>query len=90
MQILLWFSVLITSELWLGSVLYNYSSTRLSTSFRIPKVFTLTEMINHGKKCNKNVGTKILFIKKSLMVVDMPYKSYDTSNLSFKKCKKNN
>ena len=44
----------------LGSVLYNYSSTR--------KV-TLTEMINHSKSVR-------LGVKKSLMVVDMPFKTY--------------
>ena len=56
----------------LGSVLYNYSTTR--------KV-TLTEMINHSKSVKSG-------IKKSLMVVDMPYKSYDTSNLALKNAKK--
>ena len=44
----------------LGSVLYNYSST---------KKVTLTEMINHSKSVR-------LGIKKSLMVVDMPFKTY--------------
>ena len=44
----------------LGSVLYNYSTTR--------KV-TLTEMINHSKSVRPGV-------KKSLMVVDMPYNTY--------------
>ena len=53
----------------LGSVLYNYSSTR--------KV-TLTEMINHSKSVR-------LGIKKSLMVVDMPYKTYDTKVSARKK-----
>jgi len=48
----------------LGSVLYNYSTTR--------KV-TLTEMINHSKSVR-------LGVKKSLMVEDMPYKTYDTTN----------
>ena len=47
----------------LGSVLYDYSTTR--------KV-TLTEMINHSKSVRKGV-------KKSLMVVDMPYKTYNTN-----------
>jgi len=56
----------------LGSVLYNYSSTR--------KV-TLTEMINHSKSVR-------LGIKKSLMVVDMPYKTYDTNKSAFKNAKK--
>ena len=50
----------------LGSVLYNYSTTR--------KV-TLTEMINHSKSVK-------LGIKKSLMVVDMPYKTYKTKKLA--------
>ena len=44
----------------LGSVLYNYSTTR--------KV-TLNTMIEHSKSVKKG-------IKKSLMVVDMPYKTY--------------
>tara|TARA_B100001113_G_scaffold80074_1_gene63066 strand:+ start:213 stop:986 length:774 start_codon:yes stop_codon:yes gene_type:complete len=56
----------------LGSVLYNYSTTR--------KV-TLTEMINHSKSVR-------LGIKKSLMVVDMPFKTYVTKNLALKNAKK--
>ena len=52
----------------LGSVLYNYSSTR--------KV-TLTEMINHSKSVR-------LGVKKSLMVVDMPFKTYTTKNIALK------
>ena len=44
----------------LGSVLYNYSTTR--------KV-TLNTMIEHSRSVKKG-------IKKSLMVVDMPYKTY--------------
>ncbi|MDC3022766.1 3-methyl-2-oxobutanoate hydroxymethyltransferase [Candidatus Pelagibacter sp.] len=56
----------------LGSVLYNYSTTR--------KV-TLTEMINHSKSVRMGV-------KKSLMVVDMPYKTYSTKNLALKNAKK--
>ena len=56
----------------LGSVLYNYSTTR--------KV-TLTEMINHSKSVRMGV-------KKSLMVVDMPYKTYDTKALALKNAKK--
>ena len=56
----------------LGSVLYNYSTTR--------KV-TLTEMINHSKSVR-------LGIKKSLMVVDMPYKTYDTTTAALKNAKK--
>jgi len=56
----------------LGSVLYNYVSTR--------KV-TLTEMINHSKSVR-------LGVKKSLMVVDMPFKTYTTKNIAFKNAKK--
>ena len=56
----------------LGSVLYNYSTTR--------KV-TLTEMINHSKSVR-------LGVKNSLMVVDMPYKTYDTTNSALKNVKK--
>ena len=56
----------------LGSVLYNYPST---------KKVTLTEMINHSKSVR-------LGIKKSLMVVDMPYKTYETKNLALKNAKK--
>ena len=56
----------------LGSVLYNYSSTR--------KV-TLTEMINHSKSVR-------LGVKKSLMVVDMPFKTYDTNKSALKNAKK--
>ena len=56
----------------LGSVLYNYSSTR--------KV-TLTEMINHSKSVR-------LGVKKSLMVVDMPFKTYTTKNIALKNAKK--
>ena len=56
----------------LGSVLYNYSTTR--------KV-TLTEMINHSKSVR-------LGVKKSLMVVDMPFKTYATKNLALKNAKK--
>ena len=56
----------------LGSVLYNYSTTR--------KV-TLTEMINHSKSVR-------LGVKKSLMVVDMPFKTYATKSLALKNAKK--
>ena len=56
----------------LGSVLYNYSTTR--------KV-TLTEMINHSKSVR-------LGVKKSLMVVDMPFKTYDTNKSALKNAKK--
>ena len=56
----------------LGSVLYNYSTTR--------KV-TLTEMINHSKSVR-------LGVKKSLMVVDMPFNTYATKNSALKNAKK--
>ena len=56
----------------LGSVLYNYTTTR--------KV-TLTEMINHSKSVR-------LGVKKSLMVVDMPFKTYNTKNVALKNAKK--
>ena len=56
----------------LGSVLYNYSSTR--------KV-TLTEMINHSKSVR-------LGVKKSLMVVDMPFKTYTTKKKALKNAKR--
>ena len=56
----------------LGSVLYNYSTTR--------KV-TLTEMINHSKSVR-------LGVKKSLMVVDMPFKTYISKNIALKNAKK--
>ena len=56
----------------LGSVLYNYSTNR--------KV-TLTEMINHSKSVR-------LGVKKSLMVVDMPFKTYDTNKSALKNAKK--
>ena len=56
----------------LGSVLYNYSTTR--------KV-TLTEMINHSKSVRMGV-------KKSLMVVDMPYNTYNNPKTALKNAKK--
>ena len=56
----------------LGSVLYNYSTTR--------KV-TLTEMINHSKSVRMGV-------KKSLMVVDMPFNTYATKKSALKNAKK--
>ncbi len=56
----------------LGSVLYNYDSTR--------KV-TLTNMIDHSKSVR-------LGIKKSLMVVDMPYNTYKSNSLALKNAKK--
>ena len=56
----------------LGSVLYNYSTT---------KKVTLTEMINHSKSVR-------LGVKKSLMVVDMPFKTYATKNIALKNAKK--
>ena len=56
----------------LGSVLYNYSSTRS---------VTLTEMINHSKSVRQA-------IKKSLMVVDMPYNTYNSNSSALKNAKK--
>ena len=56
----------------LGSVLYNYSTTR--------KV-TLTEMINHSKSVRSGV-------KKSLMVVDMPYQTYRSKIEALKNVRK--
>ena len=47
----------------LGSVLYNYKSTR---------EVTLNTMIEHSKSVR-------LGVKKSLMVVDMPYNTYRNS-----------
>ena len=52
----------------LGSVLYNYNTTR--------KV-TLTNMIDHSRSVR-------LGVKRSLMVVDMPYNTYNTKNLALK------
>ena len=49
----------------LGSVLYNYKST---------KEVTLETMINHSKSVRYGV-------KKSLMVVDMPYNTYRNPKL---------
>ena len=56
----------------LGSVLYNYSTTR--------KV-TLNQMIEHSKSAR-------LGIKNSLMVVDMPYKTYTNKKSALKNAKK--
>ncbi len=56
----------------LGSVLYNYNSTR--------KV-TLNMMIEHTKSVRKGVS-------KSLLVVDMPYNTYRTRNEALKNCRK--
>ena len=56
----------------LGSVLYNYSTTR--------KV-TLNTMIEHSKSVKKG-------IKKSLMVVDMPYKTYKNPKEALANAKK--
>ena len=55
----------------LGSVLYNYPST---------KKVTLTEMINHSKSVR-------LGVKNSLMVVDMPYNTYRNSKEALKNSK---
>ncbi len=56
----------------LGSVLYNFSTTR--------KV-TLADMIKHSKSVRQGV-------KKSLMVVDMPFNTYTTSSLALKNARK--
>jgi len=56
----------------LGSVLYNYSTTRN---------VTLTEIINHSKSVRFGV-------KKSLMVVDMPYETYNTPSTALKNAQK--
>ena len=56
----------------LGSVLYNYSTTRH---------VSLTMMIEHSKSVRKG-------IKKSLMIVDMPYNTYNNKTQALKNCKK--
>ena len=56
----------------LGSVLYNYNST---------KKVTLTNMIDHSKSVRMGV-------KKSLMVVDMPYKTYKSNSSALKNARK--
>ena len=56
----------------LGSVLYNYNTTR--------KV-TLTNMIDHSKSVRRGVY-------KSLMVVDMPFNSYNSNSSALKNAKK--
>ena len=56
----------------LGSVLYNFSST---------KKVTLDMMINHSKSVRMG-------IKKSLMVVDMPYNTYRNSKEALKNARK--
>ena len=56
----------------LGSVLYNYKTTRN---------VTLHTMIEHSKSARQG-------IKKSLMVVDMPYKTYQSKNDALRNSKK--
>ena len=56
----------------LGSVLYNYKSTR---------EVTLNTMIEHSKSVRMG-------IKKSLMVVDMPYKTYNTNISALKNARR--
>ena len=56
----------------LGSVLYNYNST---------KEVSLNSMIEHSKSVRMG-------IKKSLMIVDMPYNTYRNSNEALKNAKK--
>ena len=55
----------------LGSVLYNYKST---------KEVTLDVMINHSKSVR-------LGVKKSLMIVDMPYNTYRNPKVALKNAK---
>ena len=56
----------------LGSVLYNFETTR--------KV-SLSMMIEHSKSVRKGV-------KKSLMIVDMPFNTYKNKSQALKNCKK--
>ena len=56
----------------LGSVLYNYSTTR--------KV-SLDQMIEHSKSAR-------LGVKNSLMVVDMPYRTYRNKKIALKNAKR--
>ena len=56
----------------MGSVLYNYDST---------KKVTLTNMIDHSKSVRMGV-------KKSLMVVDMPYNTYKSNSSALKNARK--
>ena len=56
----------------LGSVLYNYTTTRN---------VTLHTMIEHSKSAREG-------IKNSLMVVDMPYKTYKNKNEALRNAKK--
>jgi len=56
----------------LGSVLYNYNTT---------KKVSLINMIEHSKSVRPAV-------KKSLMVVDMPYNTYNTNSSALKNAKK--
>ena len=56
----------------LGSVLYNFDTTR--------KV-NLSMMIEHSKSVRKGV-------KKSLMIVDMPFNTYKNKSQALKNCKK--
>ena len=56
----------------LGSVLYNYKST---------KKVTLTNIIDHSKSVR-------LGVKKSLMVVDMPYNTYNSNKTALKNAKR--
>ena len=56
----------------LGSVLYNYNST---------KKVTLTNMIDHSRSVRMGV-------KRSLMVVDMPYNTYKSNSSALKNARK--
>ena len=56
----------------LGSVLYNYNTTRK---------ISLNTMIEHSKSVR-------LGIRKSLMIVDMPYKTYRNKSEALRNCQK--
>ncbi len=56
----------------LGSVLYNYSSTR---------EVTLSDMIKHSRSVRQG-------IKKSILVVDMPFNTYSNNSNALKNAKK--
>ena len=56
----------------LGSVLYNYDTT---------KKVTLTNMIDHSRSVRMGV-------KRSLMVVDMPYNTYNSKSSTLKNARK--
>ena len=57
----------------LGSTLYNFKSTRS---------VTLEMMIRHSQSVRQGISN-------SLMVVDMPYNTYNNTSQALKNCKKN-